>query len=51
MDSGFGEERLASALERRVVVGVEVVEAEDAVAALFESEGAVAADEAGGAGD
>ena len=42
---------MAGALQRRVVVGVEVVEAEDAVAALLEGEGAVAPDEAGGAGD
>ncbi|KAL0920945.1 hypothetical protein M5K25_007964 [Dendrobium thyrsiflorum] len=36
---------------RGVVVGVEVVEADDAVAAFFEGEGAVAADETCGASD
>ena len=38
-------------LQRRVVVGVVVVDADDAVAALAEGEGAVRADEPGGAGD
>ncbi|BAS81319.1 Os02g0791450, partial [Oryza sativa Japonica Group] len=44
-----GEQRPARLLERGVVVGVEVVDADDAVAALAEREGAVRADEPGGA--
>lgn len=47
----LGEELLPRAFEGRVVVGVEVVKAEDAIAALLEGEGAVRADETGGAGD
>ena len=49
--AGPVEERLAGALQGRVIVIVEVVEAEDAVAAALEGRGDVRADEAGGAGD
>jgi len=40
---------LASLLQRRVVVGVEVVESNDAVSSFLESEGHVRADETGSA--
>ena len=50
-DAGAVEEALAGALEGGVVVAVEVVDAEDAVAAALEGEGDVGANEAGGAGD
>lgn len=42
---------MSCALQRRVVVGVEVIEAEDAVASFLQREGAVSSDEARGAGD
>lgn len=45
------EELLTGAFERRVVVGVEVVEAENAVSPPFKSERAVRADKAGRSGD
>ncbi|PON55616.1 LOW QUALITY PROTEIN: hypothetical protein PanWU01x14_186840 [Parasponia andersonii] len=45
-----GQEGLAGPLQRGVVVVIEVVEAEHAVAPLFQGEGAVRPDEAGGAG-
>uniref|UniRef100_A0A804QEG5 Uncharacterized protein n=1 Tax=Zea mays TaxID=4577 RepID=A0A804QEG5_MAIZE len=50
-DAAAGQQRLARALQRRVVVGVEVVEAQDAVAAGPQRERAVRAHEARGAGD
>lgn len=50
-DAAALEEGLAGSLEGRVVVVVEVVEAEDAVAAAFQGGGDVSADETGGAGD
>lgn len=50
-DGVFEEEGLPGAFEGGGVVGVEVVEAQDAVAAAFEGEGAVGADKSAGAGD
>ena len=47
----FEQEGLSGTLQRRVVVVVEVVEAENTVATFLESEGAVRADEASGASD
>lgn len=50
-DGVFEEEGLPGPFEGGGVVGVEVVEAQDAVAAAFEGEGAVGADKSAGAGD
>ncbi|CAA6671032.1 unnamed protein product [Spirodela intermedia] len=50
-DAVVGEAGLAGLLQGGVVVGVEVVEAHYAIAALLEVDGDVGADEAGGAGD
>lgn len=50
-DPGFLQPVLAGPLQRRVVVLVEVVEADDAVAALLQRQRDVRADEAGRAGD
>ena len=47
----FPEHCLTGAFQGGIVVAVEVVEPENAVAAFFEGKGAVAADEASGAGD
>ena len=44
----LGQARL---LQRRIVIGVEVVQADDALAPLQQTPGGVKADEAGGAGD
>ncbi|CAL9761540.1 unnamed protein product, partial [Musa acuminata subsp. burmannicoides] len=46
-----GQQRLAGLLQRRIVVAVEVVEPDDAIAALAEGEGNVRPDEACGASD
>jgi hypothetical protein len=50
-DAVRGQEAPPRALQRRVVVGVEAIEAEHAVAAREEGEGVVRADEPRGAGD
>ena len=50
-DFVFGQQSLTRSFQRRVVVLVKVVEAEDAIAALLQSEGAVGSDEAAGASD
>lgn len=46
-----GQQRLAGLLRRRIIVAVEVVEPDDAIAALAEGEGNVRPDEACGASD
>lgn len=50
-DSCAFEELLAGAFEAGIVVVIEVIEAEDSVAAALEGDRDVGADEAGSAGD
>ncbi|CAA7396200.1 unnamed protein product [Spirodela intermedia] len=50
-DTALGEQHLAAPLQRGVVVGVEVIEPQHAVAALLQGQRAVGAHEARGAGD
>ncbi|KAF7837025.1 hypothetical protein G2W53_005507 [Senna tora] len=50
-DLVLGKKRLSGSLEGGIVVVVEVIEAEDTVAALLEGERAMSTDKAGGAGD
>ena len=46
-----GEERFPGFFQRRVVIGIEIVETDNAVAAFFQGEGDMGTDETGGAGD